>query len=111
MGAIDGAFQGMSRQASAGDLRTPEDDLAISEAIYEVERELKRDEHSSFDPMVVDIDAIDQDLRQVPPESSSESTAADGKSAEDDIAIAEAINEVERELKQRNTEGLNPTMW
>jgi division protein CdvB (Snf7/Vps24/ESCRT-III family) len=58
------------------------DDLAISEAIYEVERELKRDEHSSFDPMVVDIDAIDQDLRQVAPQISSESTAADGKSAE-----------------------------
>lgn len=124
------------------------DDIAISEAINEIEEELLHERRSLFDTehiMDVDLNDIDANLKQISPteddfiiHSARDAASAEGSLIKffylllyinvftifcwninnntlylsyysDDLAIADAINEIESELKKEKTSLFNPT--
>lgn len=119
------------------------DDIAISEAINEIEEELLHERRSLFDTehiMDVDLNDIDANLKQISPteddfiiHSARDAASAEGSWIKfflyiseftifcwninnntlsyysDDLAIADAINEIESELKKEKTSLFNPT--
>lgn len=111
------------------------DDIAIAEAINEIEEELKEKRPSLFNPsdmMDMDLNEIDANLKQISPtedqfiiQSARDAASAEGTkdyvvvswfyfyhyfvAETDDLAIAEAIKDVEQELKKTEKSVFNPT--
>ena len=87
------------------DGRTAEDDLAIAEAIQQIESELKGKQkkarsNSLVDSMTeMDLDEVDESLRGIEPSQRTPRERVAERASEDDVAIAEAIAQVEKELK------------
>eukprot|EP00428_Durinskia_dybowskii_P062799 CAMPEP_0170369186 /NCGR_PEP_ID=MMETSP0117_2-20130122/7850_1 /TAXON_ID=400756 /ORGANISM="Durinskia baltica, Strain CSIRO CS-38" /LENGTH=210 /DNA_ID=CAMNT_0010623891 /DNA_START=52 /DNA_END=684 /DNA_ORIENTATION=+ len=99
---------------SGRDSATAEDDVAIAEAIYEIESELKQDRKRLFSAehvLDLDMNDIDANLKQISPTTEDYvlHSIRDSATAEDDLAIANAINEVESELKSKDKSMFNPT--
>eukprot|EP01034_Spumella_vulgaris_P021325 gene21325-27355_t len=99
------------------------DERAIAEAVAQVEKELEEEQFrenpsiwdlnaeiqdkagSESSIWEVNLKAIDEDLREISPKRKGGSALAssDNSSPEDDVAIAEAIAQVEKELKKEKT--------